>query len=397
MDIIDVLLSKSLAEQASEQADNNKVNKSGDTMTGQLTVESTVKSDNVETEKLTVTATNSTEDTKVEPLKVRDDRVDILKTTTKQRDGSTHAQSVAYFQKNQNGSNEIEINASIDAKGKISNDSTIETGYGIKILHNGSFSIGGVLVTLAEGSLTFGKETGNEISRVYSAGTNIGLEGNAGNSVNLNQNGGIDINGVGNSDSSSIIVRYNGNENFSAGTEGIKIRGQEGLSLEGNVTDDVWKLCGDLKFTDPQLHNTLPGDVTEEETTWLGNNTLQNQVLELKRTDKTIEDSITELQSGKQDKPTITTATETTATIQPNTIYEYGEVAELNLTLADTVGSYEVVFESGETATVLSLTSTKSLLWHNEPVVLANKVYVLSVEVGTTYARAVLSYAEPVS
>ena len=85
------------------------------------------------------------------------------------------------------------------------------------------------------------------------------------------------------------------------------------------------------------------------------------------------------------------------ATIQPNTVYEYGEVAELNLTLADTTtGSYEVIFESGETATVLSLTSAKSLLWHNEPVVLPNKVYTLAVEVGTTYARAVLSYAESV-
>lgn len=105
---------------------------------------------------------------------------------------------------------------------------------------------------------------------------------------------------------------------------------------------------------------------------------------------------IAQLEASKQDKSTITTATATTATIQPNRIYEYGEVAELNLTLADTVGSYEVVFESGDIATILSLTSTKSLLWHNEPVVLPNKVYVLSVEVGTTYARAVISYAESV-
>ena len=111
------------------------------------------------------------------------------------------------------------------------------------------------------------------------------------------------------------------------------------------------------------------------------------------------EDANDELQeqiNAKQDKPTITTATATTATIQPNVIYEYGEVAELNLTLADTTGGYEVIFESGETATVLSLTSQKSLLWHNEPVVLPNKVYTLAVEVGTTYARAVLSYAESV-
>jgi len=109
------------------------------------------------------------------------------------------------------------------------------------------------------------------------------------------------------------------------------------------------------------------------------------------------DDELQELINAKQNKPTITTATATTATIQPNTIYEYGEVTELNLTLSDDTGSYEVIFESGETATVLSLTSAKSLLWHNEPVVLPNKVYTLAVEVGTTYARAVLSYAESVS
>ena len=106
------------------------------------------------------------------------------------------------------------------------------------------------------------------------------------------------------------------------------------------------------------------------------------------------DDELQELINAKQNKPTITTATATTATIQPNTIYEYGEVTELNLTLSDDTGSYEVIFESGETATVLSLTSAKSLLWHNEPVVLPNKVYTLAVEVGTTYARAGLSYAE---
>jgi|GEM_PF-6332420 len=92
--------------------------------------------------------------------------------------------------------------------------------------------------------------------------------------------------------------------------------------------------------------------------------------------------------------PTIITAAETTATIPPNTVYEYGEVSELNLTLSDDIGSYEGVFESGETPTVLSITSTKQLLWHNEPTVLASKVYTLAIEVGTTYARAVLSYAE---
>ncbi len=98
--------------------------------------------------------------------------------------------------------------------------------------------------------------------------------------------------------------------------------------------------------------------------------------------------------AGSASAPVIITATDTIATIDPNKIYEYGEVEALTLTLSDDIGSYEVVFESGETPTILSITSTKQLLWHNEPAVLANKVYVLAIEVGTTYARAVLSYAE---
>lgn len=104
--------------------------------------------------------------------------------------------------------------------------------------------------------------------------------------------------------------------------------------------------------------------------------------------------NIVDLFGNVEQKTKIITSTDTTATIEPNTSHEYGEVAGLNLTLSDETGSYEVVFESGTTPTVLSITSEKQLLWHNEPVVLANKVYVLAIEVGTTYARAVLSYAE---
>lgn len=85
---------------------------------------------------------------------------------------------------------------------------------------------------------------------------------------------------------------------------------------------------------------------------------------------------------------------EVEATINTNTLYEYGIVDELVLTLSDDVGEYTVVFESGSEPTVLEINSSKELLWHNEPVVLANKVYCLAVSVGSKYARAVLSYAE---
>lgn len=156
-----------------------------------------------------------------------------------------------------------------------------------------------------------------------------------------------------------------------AGSGGVADLQQELTSLKEDLSDFK-------NYAEEQL-----GSLDED----MGNETSERE---------NADDELQEQINAKQDKPTITTATETTATVQPNTIYEYGEVTELNLILSDTVGSYEVVFESGEQATVLSLTSQKSLLWHNEPVVLPNKVYTLAVEVGSVYARAVLSYAESV-
>lgn len=386
MDIIDVLLAKSLAGQEDEQAANDKVSKSGDTMTGKLTVENTVEADNVDTEKLTVTAATSTETTKVEPLKVRDDRVDILKTTVTQEDGTTKAESVIKAYKSDDG-DVVDIHANMEIDGDIDYTGDININGTLDMRHDGRSSLFADHVKV-DGSFQM------NCFQIRGASDNYGDfdviisrigDNGAINSIAFDEYGNIEIG----SETKNGQVRV--------GSNYTKVRATEGLSLEGNVADDVWKLCGDLKFIDPQLHCALPDDVTEEETTWLGNTTLQKQVLELKRTDKTIEDSITELQTSKQDKPTISTAAGTTATIYPDIIYEYGEVAELNLSLVDATGNYEVIFESGETATVLSLTSTKSLLWHNEPVVLPNKIYVLSVEVGTTYARAVLSYAESVS
>lgn len=68
----------------------------------------------------------------------------------------------------------------------------------------------------------------------------------------------------------------------------------------------------------------------------------------------------------------------TTATIQPNTLYIWGEVTRLNITLAtptdDTIqNEYHFFFESGDTATTLSLPNT--VLWDEEPVIFSNTKY----------------------
>ena len=68
----------------------------------------------------------------------------------------------------------------------------------------------------------------------------------------------------------------------------------------------------------------------------------------------------------------------TTATIQPNTLYIWGEVASLNISLATPTDNniqneYHFFFESGATATRLSLPNT--VLWEEEPAIIPNCQY----------------------
>lgn len=72
----------------------------------------------------------------------------------------------------------------------------------------------------------------------------------------------------------------------------------------------------------------------------------------------------------------------TTATIQPNVLNVWGEVASLDITLAtpsDTsiVNEYMVQFTSGATATQLVLPDT--IEWMSEPTINANATYQLSI------------------
>ena len=83
--------------------------------------------------------------------------------------------------------------------------------------------------------------------------------------------------------------------------------------------------------------------------------------------------------SGGGSIPVVNNGTSnTTATIQPNTLYIWGEVARLNITLAtptdDTIqNEYHFFFTSGATATALSLPNT--VLWEEEPAIIPNCQY----------------------
>lgn len=73
--------------------------------------------------------------------------------------------------------------------------------------------------------------------------------------------------------------------------------------------------------------------------------------------------------------------TATTASIAPNILHVWGEVAELNITLADgeegVVDEYMVQFTSGATATTLTL--PESIVWMSAPNIQANKIYQISI------------------
>jgi hypothetical protein len=75
------------------------------------------------------------------------------------------------------------------------------------------------------------------------------------------------------------------------------------------------------------------------------------------------------------------TLMETTATLEPNTHYSFGEVETLTLEFAegktDKVNEYSFTFTSGATPTILTLPS--SVQWANELTVEANKRYEVSI------------------
>ena len=85
---------------------------------------------------------------------------------------------------------------------------------------------------------------------------------------------------------------------------------------------------------------------------------------------------------GKNYQVEIIESTETTLELQPNKFYKFGEVTELNLTLAeitDNTQLNEFMFEfvSGETATTLTLPDT--IKWVDTPDVVSNKIYQCSI------------------
>lgn len=86
--------------------------------------------------------------------------------------------------------------------------------------------------------------------------------------------------------------------------------------------------------------------------------------------------------SKKADKVLVVESTTTTLEIQPNKFYKFGEVTELNLTLAEItdatqLNEYMFEFVSGATATTLTLPDT--IKWLETPSIESNKTYQCSI------------------
>ena len=322
--VLSSLLSKiSVAFDALEarvtSAESNKVNKSGDTMTGSLDMGSNeVKNvKELKGNKITTTSTSETDpNVKVESLKVRDDRVDILKKTTTADDGSTSASSAAYFK---NGYMEVnggfkakgDINtaASVNADGGVTASEDIQTTNGEFIgkganVRNGSGGYyifddlnGSLLMFLSKVRLSF--YTGDGGHR------KIGLFDLANNFIR-----GVDISD--DIDSCITIGDFSSNNpcyfefnpysrsrfNSKNGGFGIvlggktlaeldkdifKFRVSSSCNFTGDVTNNEFKMIGNYCFKDVADHVTaLPSGTTDEEKTWL-ENYLHNLFLDLKR------------------------------------------------------------------------------------------------------------------
>lgn len=85
---------------------------------------------------------------------------------------------------------------------------------------------------------------------------------------------------------------------------------------------------------------------------------------------------------GKNYQVEIVETTETTVELQPNKYYQFGEVTELNVSLAEITDNSQLTefmfeFVSGETATTLTLPDT--IKWSDVPTVEANRVYQCSI------------------
>lgn len=288
----------------------NKVSKSGDTMTGNLSMGGNKDVTNVRElkgNKITTTSVSETEpNVKVESLKVRDDRVDILKKTTTNSNGSTSAVSGLYVTENHaevpgtfkakvgiNTDGSIKANANVSASGNVETDSGMIVydsygGYQIKSDYDkllvADFNGYGLLHKIVSSGLSYGY--GNSSNQLI-MGLKISPDGDH---IRIIANDGkefLELDSAG-TDSrlnvqSLFKVVAGGNKVAEFGSNSVRFRVSDTCNFTGNITDNEFTMVGNYKFKDVAEHCTsLQEDTTVEEKAWL-ENYLHNLLIDLRR------------------------------------------------------------------------------------------------------------------
>lgn len=129
--------------------------------------------------------------------------------------------------------------------------------------------------------------------------------------------------------------------------------------------------------------NGVSGDIPDDAITTIK---IADGAVTMEKLSQAVKDSINDKADKSElenfaTKEEIKQMTETTASIAPNILHVWGEVASLDISLADgedgVVNEYLVQFTSGATATTLTLPD--DIAWMSAPSVQANKTYQVSI------------------
>lgn len=204
------------------------------------------------------------------------------------------------------------------------------------------------------------------------------IEIEAGNNIDIEETeNGIKLNATGSGTGGGAVNSVNGQT-------GDVMLNAEDVGALPNTTKIPTKtsdLQNDSEFIDKTYHDNAKVD-KEEGKGLSANDYTDKEKEKLSQLENYDDTKIMQEISKKANKVEVVESTTTTQEIQSNKFYKFGEVTELNLTLAeitDNTQLNEFMFEfvSGSTATTLTLPDT--IKWLETPTIEANKIYQCSI------------------
>lgn len=204
------------------------------------------------------------------------------------------------------------------------------------------------------------------------------IEIEAGNNIDIEETeNGIKLNATGSGTGGGAVNSVNGQT-------GDVMLNAEDVGALPNTTKIPTKtsdLQNDSEFIDKTYHDNAKVD-KEEGKGLSANDYTDKEKEKLSQLENYDDTKIMQEISKKANKVEVVESTTTTQEIQSNKFYKFGEVTELNLTLAeitDNTQLNEFMFEfvSGSTATTLTLPDT--IKWLETPTIESNKIYQCSI------------------